>query len=264
MNVTQAVEERIQQGIRDIFTLKEYPKFLVFAGNFTSFSYKNVIMLYMQAPDAQYVAGLVAWKQITDEQVSPDAVPILVLYPEYDEKKKSFEYTIRKVFDFKQLGKLGDNGTRLKQLTRKCSAGSVYGYFKKHFKEATGLSVYPAEDNIKTIEVNGNTALVPAQADDKEKFRMLLDSYLLQEQKEADTKLVSGCISNTVRYIVYSYYGFAQADRIAFPYISQPILDDAAKAYILQRSFELAGRIIGSVDASYLEHIKARKKEQER
>ena len=264
MDVLDAVEARIQQGIRDIFTLKEYPRFLAFASNFASFSYKNIIMIYMQAPDAKYVAGLFAWKQITDDDIPPETVPILILYPEYDEKAGTFEYAIRKVFDYKNVGSLAGNDSKLKQLTRRCDTDSVYGFFRKIFKEQTGMSVYPTDDDLKGVEASGNTLLISERNSDKEKFQLLLDYYLNKGKRDDDSPVIFGCVSNTVKYIVYSYYGFEEAGRITFPYIALPVIDDAARSQILQRSLGIASNVIDCIDTAYHERMRAKNREEER
>ena len=66
MNAVQVAEKRINDGISKIFTVKDYPAFLSFASNFLSFSYKNIILIYLQDPKAKFVAGINAWKKITE------------------------------------------------------------------------------------------------------------------------------------------------------------------------------------------------------
>lgn len=263
MTLTEAAEQRIQQGINQIFTVKEYQKFLTFASNFLTFSYRNVIMIYLQAPDAQYVAGMFAWKNITDEVISPDKVPILVLYPEYDDKTKTFEYTIRKVFDFRQVGNLSSDSGKLKELTRRCDTGDLSGLFQTFIKNETNMTIYQLDDQIKDMEVNAKTIVIPQKASSNEKFKMLLDYYLSRELTGDENKLIKGCIENTVKYLVYTYYSHEEAKRASFPYI-QAIKDDKDKNGILGKSFDLAGKIVGSIDALYLDHLRAKDIDNER
>lgn len=261
MSLIDVAEERIRQGVADIFTMKQYPVFLAFAANFLSFSFKNIVMMYLQAPDARFVAGMYAWKQMTDANVSLDKIPVLVLYPEYNPETKSFAYSIRKVFDYAQLG--GNSPQVLNDYAKKCDSSGLYGCFTDTFKTEKKKSVYLSVDEVvRDIEQNEKAVIVPKSIPDKEKFKMLLDVYLSSTANDS-SQVINGCISNTIKYLIYSYYGMDEVKRITFPYISLPeVDDDDARARILCMAFNVAKGVTESVDSNHLTRIREREEEE--
>ncbi len=61
--VSDAVKS-IQEGVRKVFTSDKYMDFLKFMAQFHHYSYRNTILIYSQKPDATYVAGFKAWKNM--------------------------------------------------------------------------------------------------------------------------------------------------------------------------------------------------------
>lgn len=61
--VSDAVKS-IQEGVRQVFTSDKYMDYLKFAAQFHHYSYRNTLLIYSQKPDATYVAGFKAWKNM--------------------------------------------------------------------------------------------------------------------------------------------------------------------------------------------------------
>lgn len=61
--VSEAIKN-IQEGVRQVFTSDKYMDFLKFMAQFHHYSHRNAILIYSQRPDATYVAGFKAWKNM--------------------------------------------------------------------------------------------------------------------------------------------------------------------------------------------------------
>ncbi len=262
MILKEAAEIRIRQGIAGIFNSAEYPKFLSFASRFLSYSCRNIIMLYMQAPDAEYVAGYHAWQRIFNETVPPDQIPVLVLYPEYEMRSKSFRYTVRKVFDRPPAGRMNSVSGDLKGQIRKCDSPDLFECLRGYIRNETGkyamLSVGETSDE---IDENGNAVMVPARLSDREQFRLLFEYYTSSIINEEDSPVLSAYVMNSLRYIVFSYYRTDGLDRIVFPFAALSGTDEAMQAEILRRTISEAKRITNYMDAKH--HGKVREMENE-
>lgn len=290
MDFSEAAQKQLIYGMKEIFTKEAYPCFLSFSSRFLSFPWQNIVLMYLQDPDASCVAGAAAWKAASGCSVLPDAPPILVLYPEYDPVSRSFFWAVRKVFDVRRLplrskkeggsksnadgapdtvfGKdkaglsgtdaAGVSGTNALHIPRAAGSTSVpgmpssqpvlspsqaYAAFKKAFRRETGMSVYPSDGPAKELEIAGRAVLVPQDADDRQKVILLLDQILASDVPQGELPIVKGCIDNSIRYILYSLYGFEDAERIVFPYISLPVLDEDKRAQILKRVFRTSSRL---------------------
>ena len=57
------ITERLEQGIKDIFTSEMYTTYLRTMAKFHNYSFNNTLLIAMQRPDATLVAGFNAWKE---------------------------------------------------------------------------------------------------------------------------------------------------------------------------------------------------------
>lgn len=55
--------DKLEQGVREIFTSGRYAEYLAVMSKFHSYSYGNVLLILMQNPAATHVAGFQAWKK---------------------------------------------------------------------------------------------------------------------------------------------------------------------------------------------------------
>lgn len=56
------ITERLEQGVKDIFTSEMYTTYLRTMAKFHNYSFNNMLLIAMQRPDATLVAGFNAWK----------------------------------------------------------------------------------------------------------------------------------------------------------------------------------------------------------
>ena len=54
----KCITEKLEEGVRAVFTSHEYREYLNFLSKFHDYSYNNVILIKMQLPSASLVAGL--------------------------------------------------------------------------------------------------------------------------------------------------------------------------------------------------------------
>lgn len=251
MSVIDIAKKRIDDGITKIFTPKEYPVFLTFASNFLNFSYKNIILIYLQDPQAQYVAGINAWKNLTGLGIKKGATPILILYPDL---ANGFHYEVQKLFDYRQVDNENINAEMINEYIFKCDKNTLFESISRYLKEFK-VSVYLNPEVDKKICVEDNIITVNASLDNDEKFMEVLKLHIENQAKDKKYEpLLSGAIINTSIYLIYSYYGFIPS-QISFPYLAIPITDDK-KNFIFSQSFSLARRTIESLDNFYFQKMK--------
>ena len=249
MSIVNIASKKVQQGLAEIFSVKEYPIFLSFASHFLHLSWENILLLYQQRKDAVCVAGLLAWEQLTHARLLPKETPLLLLYPEYQEEASGFSYSICSVFDIGQLQINSEERNRLLRLVSSCNKETLYPAFRSIFQKETGKRVYPLPDSgVRYLECNGNIVMVPSEAADDEKLRLLLEYYLELVSDPSDSALVSGGIRNTTGYLLSEFYGLSWHKHITFPYLRLLELGIDSKERILSQSCLKAGRIREDLD----------------
>ena len=58
----QELTERLEKGVKEVFESGAYENYLKVMSKFHRYSYRNTVLIWMQNPDATYVAGYDAWK----------------------------------------------------------------------------------------------------------------------------------------------------------------------------------------------------------
>ena len=56
--------DKLKQGVRDVFESDQYAEYLQTVSKFHSYSFRNVILILMQYPEASRVAGFNTWKKL--------------------------------------------------------------------------------------------------------------------------------------------------------------------------------------------------------
>ena len=86
------ITERLEQGVKDIFTSKMYTKYLLTMSKFHNYSFNNTLLIAMQRPDATLVAGYNAWKNKFNRYVKKGEKGIQIIAPapvkEREEREK--------------------------------------------------------------------------------------------------------------------------------------------------------------------------------
>lgn len=73
--------DKLEQGVREIFTGGRYAEYLRAMSKFHSYSYGNVLLILMQNPAATYVAGFQTWKKEFGRNVKAKEHGIKILAP---------------------------------------------------------------------------------------------------------------------------------------------------------------------------------------
>ena len=86
------ITERLEQGVKDIFTSEMYTKYLLTMAKFHNYSFNNTLLIAMQRPDATLVAGYNAWKNKFNRYVKKGEKGIQIIAPapvkEREEREK--------------------------------------------------------------------------------------------------------------------------------------------------------------------------------
>ena len=86
------ITERLEQGVKDIFTSERYTTYLRTMAKFHNYSFNNTLLIAMQRPDATMVAGFNAWKNKFKRYVKKGEKGIQIIAPapikEVEEREK--------------------------------------------------------------------------------------------------------------------------------------------------------------------------------
>ena len=86
------ITERLEQGVKDIFTSEMYTKYLLTMSKFHNYSFNNTLLIAMQRPDATLVAGYNAWNNKFNRYVKKGEKGIQIIAPapvkEREEREK--------------------------------------------------------------------------------------------------------------------------------------------------------------------------------
>lgn len=74
------VAEKLEQGVQKVMDSDEYKNWLTFCSKFHNYSLNNQILIYMQKPDASFVAGFTKWKQL-GRNVNKGEKGIMIISP---------------------------------------------------------------------------------------------------------------------------------------------------------------------------------------
>lgn len=86
------ITERLEQGVKDIFTSEMYTTYLRTMAKYHNYSFNNTLLIAMQRPDATLVAGFNAWKNKFNRYVKKGEKGIQIIAPapikEVEEREK--------------------------------------------------------------------------------------------------------------------------------------------------------------------------------
>ena len=72
------ITERLEQGVKDIFTSEMYTTYLRTMAKFHNYSFNNTLLIAMQRPDATLVAGFNEWKKLYLQMINRQEKQIFV------------------------------------------------------------------------------------------------------------------------------------------------------------------------------------------
>lgn len=142
------ITERLEQGVKDIFTSEMYTTYLRTMAKFHNYSFNNTLLIAMQRPDATLVAGFNAWKNKFNRYVKKGEKGIQIIAPapikEVEEREKIDKDT--------GLAVLNENGEPEMERVE---------YVVPRFRVTTVFDVSQTEgEPIPSLEVNELTASV--------------------------------------------------------------------------------------------------------
>ena len=89
----QELTERLEKGVKEVFESGAYENYLKVMSKFHRYSYRNTVLIWMQNPDATYVAGYDAWKNDFNRFVKKGEKGIKIIAPtEYKVQKEQQKY----------------------------------------------------------------------------------------------------------------------------------------------------------------------------
>lgn len=83
--------DRIEQGVKDVFTSDNYKNYLKAVSKFHRYSYNNVLLIVSQMPNASAVAGYKKWANDFNRNVIKGEKGIMILAPSQYDRKEYFE-----------------------------------------------------------------------------------------------------------------------------------------------------------------------------
>ena len=75
------ITDKLEQGIKEVFTSENYKEYLQAMGKFHNYSLNNCLLIAMQCPQATTVAGYNTWKKEFGRQVKKGEKAIRILAP---------------------------------------------------------------------------------------------------------------------------------------------------------------------------------------
>lgn len=75
------ITDQLEKGLQDLFSSEKYADYLKTMSKFYSYSASNTLLIYMQRPDASYVAGYNDWKNNYHRHVKRDEHGMKILAP---------------------------------------------------------------------------------------------------------------------------------------------------------------------------------------
>jgi antirestriction protein ArdC len=88
-DLRERVMKKLEEGVKALFETDQYKEYLLTMSKFYDYSLRNTILLYLQKPDVQVVAGFRAWQEKFDRSVKKGERGLKIIVPHpYKEKVK--------------------------------------------------------------------------------------------------------------------------------------------------------------------------------
>ena len=85
------ISERLEQGVKEIFTSERYTEYLNIMSKFHNYSFNNTLLITMQKPEATLVAGYQAWQKKFNRHVKRGEKGIQIIAPAPIREKQEIE-----------------------------------------------------------------------------------------------------------------------------------------------------------------------------
>lgn len=236
-NKTKEVFEKVVNYVQTIVDNGEYEKFLKFQKSFRGYSFNNLILIFLQFPDATRVAGKSKWKKLKREVVH-GAQKIFIIAPiprQYSKKIKKVEdgeevetietyqynyYRYVYVYDISQtigeeipLESHNINGNEMSKFYEKLKNFSQFPVYEKDLEGSLKGYYNPTKKEIvvkKSLSIDDKTAVLL-----HELAHGLYDDFDYKTDRNLSEVFVE-----SIAYIVADYFGL-DTSICSFNYITK-------------------------------------------
>lgn len=250
------ITERLEQGVKDIFTSEMYANYLRTMSQFHSYSFNNTLLIHLQKPEASLVAGYQTWQKKFHRQVrrGEKGIQIIapapirtreeiekvdpatmepVLKPDGTPEMEEVEYTIPRfrvttVFDVSQT-----EGELLPELETPELLGSVENYeiFMQAIRDISPVPIRfdEIESGAKGYYSSVNKEIVIQESMSESQtmktgihevtHAKLHDRDIMEKMDEKKDQMTREVEAESVAYTVCQYFGLDTSD-YSFPYIA--------------------------------------------
>ena len=292
------ITERLEQGVKEIFTSVMYMEYLKTMSQFHSYSFNNTLLIYLQKPDATLVAGYQAWQKKFHRQVRRGEKGIQIIAPapirEKEEVEKidpatlepvlkpdgtpemeEVEYTIPRfrittVFDVSQT-----DGDPLPELATPELMGSVENYeiFMQAIRDISPAPIrfdeiesgakgfYSSIDKEIVIQNGMSESQTMKTGIHEVTHAKLHDRDIVEELEEKKDQLTREVEAESVAYTVCQYFGLDTSE-YSFPYIAGWSSDRNMKE--LRSSMDTIRRVSGEFIGQMVERMQEIRREAQR
>ena len=184
----QEAIQKLEQGVKEIFTSEKYAEFLKTYSKFHKYSINNSIMILMQKPDASNVASFQTWRSLgRPVRKGEKGIKILVPIP----------YKYKKEVDTNELDGNGEHIKETKEMQgTSFRVGNVFDVSQTAGKElpklTTDLKEYSAEIEL-AIDAVARTSKVPVRFEsdmphDKKGYYSINNKEIVINDNMSDTQ----------------------------------------------------------------------------
>lgn len=292
------ITERLEQGVKEIFTSEMYMEYLKTMSQFHSYSFNNTLLIHLQKPDASLVAGYQAWQKKFHRQVKRGEKGIQIIAPAPIREKEEVEkidpatlepvlkpdgtpemeevvYTIPRfrittVFDVSQT-----EGEPLPELATPELMGSVENYeiFMQAIRDISPAPIrfdeiesgakgfYSSIDKEIVIQNGMSESQTMKTGVHEVTHAKLHDRDIMEEMDEKKDQLTREVEAESVAYTVCQYFGLDTSE-YSFPYIAGWSSDRDMKE--LRSSMDTIRRVSGEFIDQMIERLQEIRREAQR
>ena len=292
------ITERLEQGVKEIFTSEMYMEYLKTMSQFHSYSFNNTLLIHLQKPDASLVAGYQAWQKKFHRQVKRGEKGIQIIAPAPIREKEEVEkidpatlepvlkpdgtpemeevvYTIPRfriatVFDVSQT-----EGEPLPELATPELMGSVENYeiFMQAIRDISPTPIrfdeiesgakgfYSSIDKEIVIQNGMSESQTMKTGIHEVTHAKLHDRDIMEEMDEKKDQLTREVEAESVAYTVCQYFGLDTSE-YSFPYIAGWSSDRDMKE--LRSSMDTIRRVSGEFIDQMIERMQEIQREAQR
>ena len=250
------ITERLEQGVKELFTSEMYTKYLRTMSQFHNYSFNNTVLIAMQKPESTLVAGYQTWQKKFKRQVKRGEKGIQIIAPAPVRRKEVVEkvdpatnelvigkdgqpeteeivtviprFRVTTVFDITQT-----YGEPLPELETPELTGNVENYeiFMQAVREVSPVPIrfdkiegdargfYSNTDKEIVIREGMSEAQTMKTAVHEVTHAKLHDRDVMKELGEKKDRMTGEVEAESVAYTVCQYFGLDTSD-YSFPYIA--------------------------------------------